>query len=701
MQYDRSRTFALLLALGAAFTLVVAFSWFIPAAHAGPGEVLESYEIQCPADGNGSELALEIVMGTANENPGRDEIVVVPAEPPATVPCIFTPVQPEDDYGNGGVGLPLITDALIIRGEGIDVVIQRNPADTDLFRLLEATADLTLENVTVRHGQTPASYHGGGILAHQSLTLTNVVLTGNVSYGGGGAYVGGSLTMNRTVVGDNEARLGDPTYGGGVWVEGDLAAETVTVTGNVGADAYGAGLYVGGDAQIDGGTFVGNDGRRGAGLYADGDLTLVNSAFYSNTAESYGGGLLAVGALSVADTTFAHNQASFGGGLYLEEPAGPDVEVTGALFEHNVASTSGGGLFVLRNVEIDGSTFAGNEAAEGGGGGLITTGSIEGSLFEENIASGIGVDYAGGGLMALHDATIESSRFVGNTAPSGAGVFLAHVPPGNVSVLVNNLLVDNEAGEGAAIFAGLTTDAYENGGHAEINHNTIVRAEQNGGSAVQVVEGTANVVNNVITRHSVGLSAGPQAAVTSDYNLFFENVVRHAGVSPGANNLDGDPLFVDLSPGDYHLRGGSPAIDSGADLGVGADFDGVTRPQGDGYDRGAYEYIFPNTPPTSAADIYTTTMDVPLTVTAPGVLGNDGDADGDDLTAALAIGPDHGDLDFNADGSFTYTPATGFSGADAFIYRAADGEDVSPPTTVTLVVEPVYAVHLPAALRRN
>ncbi len=47
---------------------------------------------------------------------------------------------------------------------------------------------------------------------------------------------------------------------------------------------------------------------------------------------------------------------------------------------------------------------------------------------------------------------------------------------------------------------------------------------------------------------------------------------------------------------------------------------------------------------------------------APGVLGNDTDPDGDPLTAILAAAPSHGDLTFNADGSFTYIPARDFKG---------------------------------------
>ena len=80
-----------------------------------------------------------------------------------------------------------------------------------------------------------------------------------------------------------------------------------------------------------------------------------------------------------------------------------------------------------------------------------------------------------------------------------------------------------------------------------------------------------------------------------------------------------------------------------------------------------------NTAPVAAGDSYATDQDTPLTVPAPGVLGNDTDGDGDALTAALVSGPVNGTLSLNPDGGFTYTPAAGFSGSDSFSYVAQDG----------------------------
>jgi VCBS repeat-containing protein len=74
---------------------------------------------------------------------------------------------------------------------------------------------------------------------------------------------------------------------------------------------------------------------------------------------------------------------------------------------------------------------------------------------------------------------------------------------------------------------------------------------------------------------------------------------------------------------------------------------------------------------------------------AAGVLGNDTEPDGQSMTAALESGVQHGALDLRADGTFVYTPETGYIGSDSFTYRASDGVNLSSPATVTIVVDHV------------
>lgn len=72
-----------------------------------------------------------------------------------------------------------------------------------------------------------------------------------------------------------------------------------------------------------------------------------------------------------------------------------------------------------------------------------------------------------------------------------------------------------------------------------------------------------------------------------------------------------------------------------------------------------------------------------------GVLANDSDPDGDELTAELVRGPSDGKLRLLADGSFTYEPRPNFNGIDRFTYKPHDGKVAGEPVEVVLTVTPV------------
>src|SRR5204862_411039 len=86
---------------------------------------------------------------------------------------------------------------------------------------------------------------------------------------------------------------------------------------------------------------------------------------------------------------------------------------------------------------------------------------------------------------------------------------------------------------------------------------------------------------------------------------------------------------------------------------------------------------------------YSTNEDTPLTITAPGVLGNDSDVDSPTLTSVLVSNVSNGTLALNADGSFSYTPHANFNGTDSFTYKANDGTADSNTVTVTITVNAV------------
>jgi len=114
-----------------------------------------------------------------------------------------------------------------------------------------------------------------------------------------------------------------------------------------------------------------------------------------------------------------------------------------------------------------------------------------------------------------------------------------------------------------------------------------------------------------------------------------------------------------------------------------------------------------NHPPVATDDNYTVERMGILEVEAPGVLDNDVDVNiYDNITASLVIGsgPEYGTLEFNSDGSFTYTPDRIFTGEVTFEYimRATPGlmHDYAAIALVTITVTATGdLIYLPIILK--
>jgi hypothetical protein len=88
--------------------------------------------------------------------------------------------------------------------------------------------------------------------------------------------------------------------------------------------------------------------------------------------------------------------------------------------------------------------------------------------------------------------------------------------------------------------------------------------------------------------------------------------------------------------------------------------------------------------PTAANDSAFTTAGSPL---SGSVAGNDVYATG--ATFAALLNPSHGTVTMASDGSYQYTPAAGFSGADTFTYRVTNPDGSNATATVTIAVRPL------------
>jgi hypothetical protein len=91
-------------------------------------------------------------------------------------------------------------------------------------------------------------------------------------------------------------------------------------------------------------------------------------------------------------------------------------------------------------------------------------------------------------------------------------------------------------------------------------------------------------------------------------------------------------------------------------------------------------------PPVAMADSYGVLPNGNITVASPGVLLNDSDPLNLALTAVKDSDVTHGVLALNANGSFTYTPTSGYSGPDSFTYHAVNSNNQSS-ATVTVAID--------------
>ncbi|MFJ9884754.1 choice-of-anchor Q domain-containing protein [Streptomyces sp. NPDC091287] len=158
-------------------------------------------------------------------------------------------------------------------------------------------------------------------------------------------------------------------------------------------------------------------------------------------------------------------------------------------------------------------------------------------------------------------------------------------------VLVENNLSFNNGGSGIHSYSSsgvdiLNNTAYMNSRGRGINWPNIGAWDSK----------DVKVLNNI----SVAREGKETNFVHGNENVVYDHNIYFGGLAPrvtGPNDRITDPKLVapGLDPWDSDFRpsAGSPAIDSGTETITEIDREGVPRPQGAGWDRGAYEYVTP------------------------------------------------------------------------------------------------------------
>ncbi|HEX4463275.1 MAG TPA: Ig-like domain-containing protein [Solirubrobacterales bacterium] len=145
--------------------------------------------------------------------------------------------------------------------------------------------------------------------------------------------------------------------------------------------------------------------------------------------------------------------------------------------------------------------------------------------------------------------------------------------------------------------------------------------------------------------------------------------------------------------GDEAGAGGGGGGSSFAAPGLSATFSAGTRSG-----NGQASISYPN-PVKAVTHKYTTTPGLELAVpAASGVLSGVSQPIGVQPSASVVTPPAHGSLTMEADGSFTFAPAPGYSGGDSFKYQATDpsGNYATAQVTLTVVAAPSASISTPA-----
>lgn len=302
----------------------------------------------------------------------------------------------------------------------------------------------------------------------------------------------------------------------------------------------------------------------------------ISGLTITNGFHDYGGGIKGSGYSVIENCIIKNNHSTYsGGGVSYDYGR---VLLENCIIEENTAGTSGGGINASHaDVTVKGGEIRLNRSDYGGGGASLSYGECElnGVSITQNSAK-----HSGGGLSRGYGSLLmKNCKVRSNHSDSvGGGAVVSY----GTQEIVNSLFDGNVAkDEGAGISFGFSNPVFLN---CTVTGNISTRETDASGIYVFGSSSTMCEIANCIVWGNGGVQMDLKES--GPLSVSFSNIGQN-GV-PGEGNINADPLFSDSL---YRLSAGSPCVDSGKDTGLANDLDDVWRPQGNGFDMGAYEYV--------------------------------------------------------------------------------------------------------------
>ena len=454
---------------------------------------------------------------------------------------------------------------------------------------------------TSRNGAGMYNDSGNPLLAECSFLENTASQTGGGMYSRSGRPVLSDCVFSKNAANDGG---GMHNFDGAAPVLTDCVFSENTAVKNGGA----MGNVQNSAPEMTGCSFVNNradDLSQGGGAIASTTSApkMTECSFSGNSARVYGGALYSYSCQGeAADCDFSGNSADSGGAVYNTNGTSTSFSggsfsgntarmgaamynsasspsLTKVLFSENTASDSGGGVYNYSGSSpaVTECVFSDNTAKRAGGMGNTSSSNpvVTGCTFSGNTASS---DHGGGMLNSGSSPEIRRSLFLGNTAKDMGGGMLNLM--GN-PVITNCTFSGNEGVRGGAMANFQST--------VTMRSSTLAGNEGSTAAGVYAYDGSFSAVNCIFWNPSGAeiVSAGGASAPVTD------SVVR--GGYTGLGNTGSDPKLGSLAwnggpTRTMALLSGSPAIDmASAFFSPSVDQRGVSRPQKNGHDRGAYE----------------------------------------------------------------------------------------------------------------